>query len=127
MDQVLESVEVRIIDQKKKSSFRVRRLSNFPVVETLRDFRAALLKAMPDLLLNEEDKEVEFAIGYIFQRNKKYAITTAKELVDGYAAAMDGFCFWADPHDYPLPTARESKSPTAAGTCGPSQYTRQDT
>ena len=106
--QILETAEVKIIDGKKKSSFRVRRLINFPVVENLKEFREAILEAMPDLPCNSE---AQFAIGYILDRNKKYSVTTERELADCYAAVLNGYSFWVDPHDFPqqVASAQESK------------------
>ena len=39
---VLPVLEVRVLDKNRKSSFRLRRFTNFPAVETVKDMKTAL-------------------------------------------------------------------------------------
>ncbi len=72
---VLPVLEVRVLDKNRKSSFRLRRFTNFPAAETVKDMKTALQLHMPDI------KDVEnWQIGYVLDRNKKYAIETDDEL-----------------------------------------------
>ena len=52
MDLVKQNIpvlEVRVLDAIRKSSFRVRRLTNFPLVDTLNDLWKELATVLPDL------------------------------------------------------------------------------
>ncbi len=39
---VLPVLEVRVLDKNRKSSFRLRRFTNFPAAETVKDMKTAL-------------------------------------------------------------------------------------
>ena len=68
-------LEVHILDETKKSSFRVTRLTNFPTAENIDEMKSALQTFMPDV------KHVEnWQIGYVLERNKKYVIKSTGEL-----------------------------------------------
>ena len=75
---ILPVLEVRVLDATKKTRFRVRRLTNFPVAETMDDMKSALQIFMPD-------------IGYILDRNKKYTIETNGELQDACQEFKKGY------------------------------------
>ena len=92
-DETISQAEVRVLDEKKKSKFVKRRAQNFPVVDTVEDFRKAILKAFPDL---ESQSLPNFQFGYVGERNKKYAISTVLELKQGYDNAIEGNPFWID-------------------------------
>ena len=100
------------MDEGKKSSYKTKRVVNFPVVETLRAFRAAVLEALPDLPQSSSEitETRAFSVGYIMERNTKFVITNAQELADAYAAALEGYCFWIDPFDYPRGGSNISRS-----------------
>ena len=68
---MLTVLDVWVLDETKKSKFRVRRLTNFPLAETLDEMKSALQIFMLDI----ENVE-NWKIGYILERNKKYAIET---------------------------------------------------
>ncbi len=92
-DETISQAEVRVLDEKKKSKFVKRRAQNFPVVDTVGDFRKTILKAFPDL---ESQSLPNFQFGYVGERNKKYSISTVLELKQGYDNAMEGNPFWID-------------------------------
>ena len=77
-EQVMLSVlEVRVLDATRKTSHRLRRLTNFPIAETVQDLKAALQMFMPDI------EHVEnWQLGYVLERNKKYTIETDVELLE---------------------------------------------
>ena len=83
---MLPVLDVWVLDETKKSKFRVRRLTNFPLAETLDEMKSALQIFMPDI------EHVEnWEIGYILERNKKYAIETNSELQDAWQELKKGF------------------------------------
>ena len=89
---MLPVLDVRVLDDTKKSKFRVRRLTNFPLAETLDEMKSALQIFMRDI------EHVEnWEIGYILERNKKYAIETNGELQDAWQELKKGFPMWLDP------------------------------
>ncbi len=91
-EDVLPVLEVRILDVLKKTSFRVRQLTNFPAAETVHDMKSALQMYMPDL------KHVEnWQLGYVLDRNKKYTIETNVELQDVFEHVKRGYQMWLDP------------------------------
>ena len=46
---MLPVLDVRVLDETKKSKFRVRRLTNFPLAETLDEMKSALHIFMPNI------------------------------------------------------------------------------
>ena len=74
---MLPVLEVRVLDCTKRSRIRVRRLTNFPITETMDDMESVLQIFMPDITHPEN-----LEIGYVLDRNKKYAIETNGELED---------------------------------------------
>ena len=85
-------LEVRILDDTKKSSFRVRRLTNFPIAENIDEMKSALQIFMPDV------KHVEnWQIGYVLERNKKYVIESTGELQHAWKHLKKGYQMWLDP------------------------------
>ncbi len=46
---MLPVLDVRVLDATKKSKFRVRRLINFPLAETMDEMKSALKIFMPDI------------------------------------------------------------------------------
>ena len=97
--QVIPVVEVRVLDAAKKSSFKIRRSTNFPVVATVQEFRSALLVAFPDLA---EIAQPCFSVGYIAERNKKLSINSNLELESAYDALIGGYAVWMDPREAPI-------------------------
>ena len=93
--QFVPVIAVRVIDAAKKSSFKVRRYSNFPVVATVNEFRTALLGAFPDL---SSIAQPGFPVGYVLERNKKFVIHSNLELESAYDAVLRGYEVWMDPH-----------------------------
>ena len=85
-------LEVRVLDKTKKTSFRVRRLTNFPVAENMKDMKAALKVFMPDIQHVEN-----WQLGYVLERNIKYTIETDVELHDAFQHFRDGYQMWLDP------------------------------
>lgn len=92
-EQVMLSVlEVRVLDATRKTSHRLRRLTNFPIAETVQDLKAALQMFMPDI------EHVEnWQLGYVLERNKKYTIETDVELQDACQHFKNGYQMWLDP------------------------------
>jgi hypothetical protein len=83
---MLPVLDVRVLDATKKSKFRVRRLINFPLAETMDEMKSALKIFMPDI------EHVENCdIGYVLERNKKYTIETNGELQDACQEFKKGF------------------------------------
>ena len=89
---MLPVMEIRISDAQKKTSFRVRRLKNFPVAETVEEMKSALQIFMPDINYVEN-----WQLGYILDRNKKYTIETDGELRDAFDYVKRGYQMWLDP------------------------------
>ena len=89
---MLPILEVRVLDATKKTSFRVRRLTNFPVAETMDEMKSTLQIFMPDITHDEN-----WQIMYILERNKKYTIETSGELQDAYQEFRKGYQMWLDP------------------------------
>ena len=61
--------------QQKKSSFKIRRSMNFPMVAIVNEFRSELLVAFPDLAAIAQPG---FSVGYVLEGNKSfsYLLTT---------------------------------------------------
>ena len=57
-----------MLDAAKKSSLKIRRSTNFPVVATVNEFRSALLVAFPDLAAIAQP---DFSVGFVLEWNKK--------------------------------------------------------
>ena len=89
---MLPVMEIRVSDIQKKTSFRVRRLKNFPVAETVEEMKSALQIFMPDIKYVEN-----WQLGYILERNKKYTIETDGELRDAFEYVKKGYQMWLDP------------------------------
>ena len=90
-EDLLPVLEVRILDSKRKSSFKVRRLTDFPIAESMKELKSVLSKYMPDL------KHVENCqLGYVLERNKKYSIGTDAELQKAYEHFEAGYQMWLD-------------------------------
>lgn len=84
-------LEIRVLDTTKKSSFQVRRLTNFPIAENIGDLKSALQSFMPDV------KHVEnWQIGYILERNKKYVMESTGELQHAWKHLKKGYQMWLD-------------------------------
>ena len=80
------------MDTARKNSFRVRRLTEVPVVHTLDEIKKILQKYLPDI------NHVEiFQFGYVLERNKKYSIVSDVELQNAYQHFRAGFQMWLDP------------------------------
>jgi len=76
-NQFLNCLEVRVVNEKKKSSFVTRRITNFLVLESVKEFRSKLADILPDLA----DKLVKNCqIGYILTKNKKISIISSNDL-----------------------------------------------
>ena len=88
----LPVLEVRVINPKRKTSYRVRRLNNFPVVETLVELEDQLQILLPDIK-NLENCQV----GYVLERNKKYSIMNDYDLKSAYNHFRAGYQMWLDP------------------------------
>ena len=88
------SIELRIIDKKKKSSYKVHRLKEFPVVESLDEFRLVIERYFPDITAN-----TNYEFGYFGERNKKFWVKTETELVEAYSMAIDGCALWINPYE----------------------------
>ena len=56
-----------MLDAAKKSSLKIRRLTNFPGV-SFNEFRSALLVAFPDLAAIAQP---DFSVGFVLEWNKK--------------------------------------------------------
>ena len=97
-------LDVRVIDATKKNSHRSRRLTNFPVAETVQDLKNALKMFMPDLNEHVEN----WQIGYILDKNKKYIIQTDKDLQEACQHFKNGYQMWLDP--LPKAGARKRQS-----------------
>lgn len=100
---MLPVLEVRVLDATKKTSYRVRQLTNFPITETIDEMISALQIFMPDITRTENWK-----IGYILERNKKYIIETNSELQDALQEFRKGYQIWLDPSPE-KPTASRGK------------------
>ena len=90
--EVLPVLEVRVLDTARKSSFRVRRLTEVPVVHTLDEMKKILQKYLPDI---NHVENCQF--GYVLERNKKYSIASGVELENAYQHFGAGFQMWLDP------------------------------
>ena len=98
-------LEVRILDETKKSSFRVRRLTNFPIAENIDEMKSALQTFMPDV------KHVEnWQIGYVLERNKKYVIESTGELQHAWQHLKKGYQMWLDPSPMKVEKKRSGTS-----------------
>ena len=105
---ILPVLEVRVLDATKKTRFRVRRLTNFPIAETMDDMISALQIFMPDITHAEN-----WQIRYILDRNKKYTIETNGELQNACQEFKKGYQMWLDPS--PLkPVVSKRQSGTSA-------------
>lgn len=89
---MLPVLKVRVLDCTKKSRIRVRRLTNFPIAETMDDMKSALQVFMPDITYPEN-----WEIGYVLDRNKKYTIETNGELQDAHQEFKKGYQMCLDP------------------------------
>ena len=106
MDLVKQNIpvlEVRVLDAIRKSSFRVRRLTNFPLVDTLNDLRKEWAIVLPDL--PNVDK---CQIGYVLDRNKKFAIDMDIDVKNAYDYFISGYQIWLDP-DGRQPNTKSSR------------------
>lgn len=98
----LPVLEVRVLDTTRKSSFRVRRLANLPIVHTLEEMKVTLELYLPDI------KHVETCpVGYVLERNKKYSIGTDSELQNAYQHFKAVYQMWLDP----TPIKRSAAAP----------------
>lgn len=88
--------EVNVIDARKKSSFNIRRLKDFPVASTIEIFRENIVKYLPDLAAVVVPN---FRVGYVLERNKKFDINNKEELKEAFDQAINGYPFWIDPHE----------------------------
>ena len=107
---MLPVLEVRVLDAHKKTSYRVRRLSQFPMAETVIEMKTALEMFLPDIKHAEN-----WQIGYILERNKKYTIETDAELQDAYQHFKEGFQMWLDPLPAKAVAAKKKTGVNAAG------------
>ena len=89
---ILPVLEVRVLNETKKTSYRVRRLTNFPVAENIQDMKAALELFMPDIQNMEN-----WRLGYVLERNKKYTVETDVELQEAFQHFKDGYQMCLDP------------------------------
>ena len=95
MDLVKQNIpvlEVRVLDAIRKSSFRVRRVTNFPLVDTLNDLWKEWATVLPDLANVDKCQ-----IGYVLDRNKKFAIDTDIDVKNAYDYFISGYQMWLDP------------------------------
>ena len=105
VQEALPVLDVRVLDATKKSKFRVRRLTQFPITETVHEMKSTLQAFMPDI------EHVEnWDIGYILERNKKYTIETNNELQDAYQEFQKGFPMWLDPSPVKLAASKKRGS-----------------
>ena len=68
---ILPVREVWVLDCTNKSRTRVKRLTNFPIAETMNDIKSSMQIFMQDITHPEN-----WEIGYVLARNKKYTIET---------------------------------------------------
>ena len=78
--------EVRVLDETKNTSFRVIRVTRFPVAENMQDMKAASQMLMPDIQHVED-----WQLGYVLERDKKCTIETDVELHDAFQHYRDGY------------------------------------
>lgn len=107
---VIPVLEVRVLDATKKTSYRVRRLTNFPSAETVQDMKNSLKMFMPDIKPTDNWK-----MGYILDRNKKYAIETDGELLDAWGHFQRGYQMWLDPSPPKVTAAKNQTTTNAQG------------
>ena len=93
---VLTVFELRVIDARKKSSFIVRRVKDFPVASTIEVFRENTVEYLPDLAAVVVP---HFRVGYIVDGNKKTNINNNEERKEAFDQAAYGYPFWIDPHE----------------------------
>ena len=103
-------LEVRVLDAAKKTSYRVRRLTNFPTAETVDDMKKGLKMFMPDI-----KPTYNWKIGYILDRNKKYTIETDGELLEAWGHFQRGYQMWLDPSPAKVVVAKNRTSTNAQG------------
>jgi hypothetical protein len=113
--QLLNTLEVRVLDAKKKSSYLVRRITNFPVLESVVELRSTLVKFLPDLA----DKITQGCpLGYILTRNKKISIMSSNDLEIAYGYFINGNHLWIDPVSIKDQTREDAGGSTTAMTAG---------
>ncbi|XP_028417959.1 uncharacterized protein LOC114542659 isoform X2 [Dendronephthya gigantea] len=91
-ESVIPVLEVRVLDINKKTSFRLRRITEFPVNNTISELREALINNMPDVPHVDKSQ-----FGYILERNKKFTIATDSELQKANEYFIAGYQMWLDP------------------------------
>ncbi|XP_028417255.1 uncharacterized protein LOC114541658 [Dendronephthya gigantea] len=90
--EIIPFLDIRVLDSVRKSSFRVRQLTQFPVVKTIGQMRKELIERLPDV------KNVETCqLGYVLERNKKYSIGSDDELQKAFGHFRAGYQMWLDP------------------------------
>ena len=100
----LPIVDIRVLDPVRKSSFRVRQLTKFPIVKTMAQMRKQLAHHLPDV------QNVDTCqIGYVLDRNKKYSIGSDDELQKAFGHFRAGYQMWLDPTSLKRPLATSSK------------------
>ena len=86
------TVDIRILSEKKKSSFRTARVKGFPVTETCEEFRKEVQNILPG-----EKLSPTFTFGFIDKKQKKNWVVSDGDLAGAYAAAVSGQAIWVDP------------------------------
>ena len=115
--EMLPVLEVRVLDITKKNSFRVRRLTNFPIAESLQDMKTALQKFMPDITHVDN-----LQIGYILDRNKKFTIETNCELSDAWQHFKNDNQMWLDPSPAKAASKRKESAKNISGVYSSCAY-----
>ena len=110
--------------KRKKSSYLTRRITNLPVLESVKEFRSKLAHILPDLA----DKLMKKCqIGFILTRNKKISIISSNDLEVAYGYFTIGNHLWIDPgssKDLQDQTKEDQCSSTTAKKAGSkSRYT----
>ena len=109
--EVLPVLEVRVLDTARKSSFRVRRLTEVPVVHTLDEMKKILQKYLPDISHVENCQFV-----YVLERNKKYSLASDVNLQNAYQHFRAGLQMWLDPAIEKLSSTRpRGQTPQTSG------------
>ena len=106
----LPILDIRVLDPVRKSSFRVRKLTKFPVLKTICEMRKELTERLPDI------KHVDTCqIGYVLERNKKYSIGSDDELQKAFDHFRAGYQMWLDPTSLKQIVNPQKTSPALSG------------
>lgn len=104
----LPVLEIRVLDMRRKSSFRVRHLTDFPVVNTMDKLRKVL-----KILLSDIEHVEKCQFGYVMERNKKFTTGMDNELEKAFEYFKAGYQMWLDP----TPLTQSTKRTSLVGEC----------